>query len=64
MEVEGGYNQEEAAGFINVNAIRLKAHNILMKQKNPYTWREKLTRKKIKNTKWNSGKNPFVLMSK
>ncbi len=51
MEVEGGYNQEEAAGFINVNAIRLKAHNILMKQKNPYDWREKLTRKKIKDKK-------------
>ncbi|MFP4547866.1 MAG: argininosuccinate synthase [Fidelibacterota bacterium] len=51
MEVEGGYNQEEAAGFINVNAIRLKAHNILMKQKNPYNWREKLTRKKAQDTK-------------
>lgn len=47
MDMEGGYNQEEAAGFINVNAIRLKAHNILMKQKNPYNWRDVLIRKKI-----------------
>ena len=46
MDMEGGYNQEEAAGFININAIRLKAHNILLKQKNPYDWRDKLVRKK------------------
>jgi len=45
MDIEGGYNQEEAKGFININAIRLKAHNVIMKQKNPYNWREKLIRK-------------------
>jgi argininosuccinate synthase len=27
MDVEGGYDQEDAAGFIRINAIRLKAHH-------------------------------------
>jgi argininosuccinate synthase len=32
MDIEGGYNQEDAEGFIKINAIRLMAHrNILDK---------------------------------
>ncbi|PIN77191.1 argininosuccinate synthase [Candidatus Woesearchaeota archaeon CG10_big_fil_rev_8_21_14_0_10_34_8] len=32
MDIEGGYNQEDAEGFIKINAIRLAAHNAIMKQ--------------------------------
>lgn len=34
MDIEGGYNQEDAEGFIKINAIRLMAHrNIIDKNK-------------------------------
>ncbi len=34
MDIEGGYNQEDAEGFIKINAIRLMAHrNIINKTK-------------------------------
>ncbi|MBT7259993.1 MAG: argininosuccinate synthase [Desulfobacula sp.] len=34
MDIEGGYNQEDAEGFIKINAIRLMAHrNIINKKK-------------------------------
>ena len=34
MDIEGGYNQEDAEGFIRINAIRLMAHrNIINKKK-------------------------------
>ena len=34
MDIQGGYNQEDAEGFIKINAIRLMAHrNILDKKK-------------------------------
>ena len=34
MDIEGGYNQEDAEGFIKINAIRLMAHrNIVYKKK-------------------------------
>ena len=26
MDIEGGYNQSDAEGFIKINAVRLKAH--------------------------------------
>jgi argininosuccinate synthase len=32
MDVEGGYDQREAEGFIKINAIRLKAHNLILKR--------------------------------
>jgi argininosuccinate synthase len=32
MDIEGGYNQEDAEGFIKINAIRLAAHSAIMKQ--------------------------------
>ncbi len=31
MDIEGGYNQEDAEGFIKINAIRLKAHSGILK---------------------------------
>ncbi len=30
MDVAGGYDQTEAKGFININALRLKAHNVIL----------------------------------
>ncbi len=30
MDIEGGFNQTDSSGFININAIRLKAHHAIM----------------------------------
>jgi len=30
MDIEGGFNQQDSKGFINIHAIRLKAHNAIM----------------------------------
>ena len=42
MDEKGGFDATDSKGFININAIRLKAHNRALKQKNPYEWRGKL----------------------
>ena len=34
MDMEGGYNQEDAEGFIRINAIRLMAHRNIMEKNN------------------------------
>ncbi|WP_457551576.1 argininosuccinate synthase [Desulfobacula sp.] len=34
MDIEGGYNQEDAEGFIKINAIRLMAHRNIIDRKN------------------------------
>jgi argininosuccinate synthase len=31
MDVEGGYNQVDAAGFIKLNALRLRAHKVILR---------------------------------
>ncbi len=36
MDVEGGFNAVDSKGFIDINAIRLKAHFIAMKGRVPY----------------------------
>ena len=33
MDIEGGFDQTDSAGFIKINAIRLMAHNAIMKRK-------------------------------
>ena len=33
MDIEGGFDQKDAEGFIKINAIRLMAHNAIMKRK-------------------------------
>jgi hypothetical protein len=33
MDIEGGFNQVDSAGFIRTNAIRLMAHSAIMKRK-------------------------------
>jgi argininosuccinate synthase len=40
MEVEGGYNPIDCRGFININGIRLKAHNVVLRGNGPYNWRK------------------------
>lgn len=32
MDIEGGFDQKDSAGFIKINAIRLMAHNAILKQ--------------------------------
>lgn len=32
MDIEGGFNQEDSAGFIKINALRLQAHNLVLKK--------------------------------
>jgi len=39
MEVEGGFDATDSRGFININAIRLKAHNLVLRDGRPYDWR-------------------------
>ena len=41
MEVEGGFKADDSRGFININAIRLKAHNLVLRKRKPYSWRKK-----------------------
>jgi argininosuccinate synthase len=31
MDVEGGYDQEDARGFIRINALRLRAHKLILR---------------------------------
>ncbi|MFZ5949799.1 MAG: argininosuccinate synthase [Candidatus Rifleibacteriota bacterium] len=40
MDIEGGYNSIDCKGFININGIRLKAHNLVLRKSKPYEWRE------------------------
>ncbi|MCF7805045.1 MAG: argininosuccinate synthase [Candidatus Marinimicrobia bacterium] len=39
MEVEGGFDATDSRGFINISAIRLKAHNLVLRDGRPYDWR-------------------------
>lgn len=43
MDVEGGFNALDSKGFINIHSIRLKAHHIVLKEKDPFAWRKGLT---------------------
>ncbi len=40
MDIEGGFNATDSTGFININAIRLKAHKQVLQRNRPYKWRE------------------------
>ncbi|HDM70699.1 MAG TPA: argininosuccinate synthase [Thermotogales bacterium] len=44
MDVEGGFNSLDSRGFINIHSIRLKAHNLVLRKRNPYDWRKELYR--------------------
>ncbi len=39
MDIEGGFDATDSRGFININAIRLKAHYLVLRKKQPYQWR-------------------------
>jgi argininosuccinate synthase len=39
MEVEGGYDHRDAQGFIRINAVRLRAHAVVLRKNRPYAWR-------------------------
>jgi argininosuccinate synthase len=36
MDLEGGFNQQDSEGFIKINAVRLMAHNAIMRQKHKH----------------------------
>jgi len=40
MEIEGGFNVVDSSGFINIAAMRLKAHHVVLRKRKPYQWRE------------------------
>ena len=40
MEIEGGFNAIDTSGFINITAMRLKAHNLILQKRKPYQWRD------------------------
>ena len=40
MDIEGGFDATDSTGFININAIRLKAHKVVLHKNRPYNWRE------------------------
>ena len=40
MEVEGDYDATDCKGFIKISSIRLKAHNVVLKNSTPYKWRK------------------------
>ncbi len=39
MEIEGGFDHKDSDGFIKINAVRLKAHAIVLRKHRPYAWR-------------------------
>ncbi len=41
MDIEGGFNSFDSRGFINTHALRLKAHNLVLRRRDPYRWRER-----------------------
>lgn len=40
MDEAGGFNAMDSEGFIRINAIRLKAHHLVLGKSHPYHWRE------------------------
>ena len=36
MDIEGGFDQQDSEGFIKINAIRLMAHNAIMRRKHKH----------------------------
>lgn len=40
METLGDYDPIDAHGFIKINALRLKAHNVVLNKDKPYAWRK------------------------
>jgi argininosuccinate synthase len=32
MDIEGGFDQTDSVGFIKINALRLKAHQVILRR--------------------------------
>ncbi|MDE1860971.1 MAG: argininosuccinate synthase [Candidatus Micrarchaeota archaeon] len=45
MDEKGGFDASDSRGFININAIRLKAHNRALHVDDPYLWRKHLLKR-------------------
>ena len=43
MEIEGGFDAVDSTGFINIHALRLKAHNLVLRKDKVYAWRNGTT---------------------
>jgi len=39
MDIEGGFDAVDSTGFINIHALRLKAHNLVLRKDKVYAWR-------------------------
>jgi argininosuccinate synthase len=39
MDIEGGFDALDSTGFINIHALRLKAHNLVLRKDKVYAWR-------------------------
>lgn len=39
MDIEGGFDATDSTGFINIHALRLKAHNLVLRKDKAYAWR-------------------------
>jgi argininosuccinate synthase len=40
MDIQGGFKQGDSRGFIEINAVRLKAHHAILRKKMPYLGKE------------------------
>lgn len=43
MDIEGGFDAVDSTGFINIHALRLKAHNLVLRKDKVYAWRNGTT---------------------
>ena len=43
MDMEGGFDAVDSTGFINIHALRLKAHNLVLRKDKVYAWRNGTT---------------------
>lgn len=43
MDIEGGFDATDSTGFINIHALRLKAHNLVLRKDKVYAWRNGTT---------------------
>jgi len=39
MDVDGGFDATDSKGFINIHALRLRAHNLVLRSRDPFGWR-------------------------
>jgi argininosuccinate synthase len=42
MDEQGDFDSIDSRGFININAVRLKAHSLSLRRMYPFEWRKRL----------------------